>query len=123
MWGIMLVGSWDISYLGYSGFGHEPVIGRHYTFRPRPGNMPELEWRIWVWIEIFGPMRKWSICTWPVDNMLHMCFTLSLLLPIFFLSFFFFSQTLTDSLFMRSRHEVFSVMNLKLYKVKILYII
>lgn len=118
----MLVGSSDISYLGYSGFGHEPVIGRHCTIRPRPGNMPELEWRTWVWIEIFGPMRKWSICTWLVDNM-YICFTLSLLLPnFFFLSFFFFSQTLTDSLFMRSRPEVFSVMNLKLYKVKILYI-
>ena len=62
MWGIMLVGSWDISYLSYSGFGHESVIGGLDKIRPRPGNKLELEWRIWVWIEMFVPMRKWSIC-------------------------------------------------------------
>lgn len=43
--------------------------------------------------------------------------------PIFFFLSFLLTNTSTDSLFMRSRPEVFSVINFKWYKVKILYII
>ena len=105
----MLVGSWDISYLSYSGFGHESVIGGLDKIRPRPGNKLELE----KMVNLYDQLTTCCKC------LSHSHF----FYPIFFFLSFLLTNTSTDSLFMRSRPEVFSVINFKWYKVKILYII